>query len=195
MSSQLSRRLALFLPLALATCGEPERVYTPLSYTDLPPIQLNVSDIAVQQQFFPAGVAPDVTAQDPEPPARALKTMAQDRLQAYGTSNHAVFAITNASLVRNGDIIDGAMTVTLTIQDNDGARLGFAEARVTNRRTGRIDSLRGALYDMTKAMMDDMNIEFEYQIRQHLKPFLTDSIAPAAPVEQAPLDPNLPPRS
>jgi hypothetical protein len=189
MSIRFSRRLALILPFALAACGEPERVYAPLRYTDLPPIQLAVTDIAVQQQFFPAGVAPDVTAQDPAPPVGALKAMAQDRLQAYGTSNHAVFAITNASLTRDNDVIQGTLAVTLTILDNDGARLGYAEARVANRRAGRVDSLRGTLYDMTASMMNDMNIEFEYQIRQHLKPFLTDTIAPAAPVEQAPLDP------
>jgi hypothetical protein len=36
--------------------------------------------------------------------------------------------------------------------------------------------------------MSDMNIEFEYQIRHHLKEWLTNGAAPAAPVEQAPLD-------
>ena len=37
-------------------------------------------------------------------------------------------------------------------------------------------------------MMNDMNVEFEYQIRRNLKAWLTTSTAPAAPVEQAPLD-------
>ena len=36
--------------------------------------------------------------------------------------------------------------------------------------------------------MSDMNIEFEYQIRHNLKNWLTNGAAPAAPVEQAPLD-------
>ena len=36
--------------------------------------------------------------------------------------------------------------------------------------------------------MSDMNIEFEYQIRKSLKPWLTSDAAPPTPVEQAPLD-------
>ena len=44
------------------------------------------------------------------------------------------------------------------------------------------------LYDMTKAMMSDMNVEFEYQLRHNLKDYLTSPAAPDTPVEQAPLE-------
>ena len=46
---------------------------------------------------------------------------------------------------------------------------------------------RTVLYDMTKSMMSDMNVEFEYQIRRNLKDWLTNGAAPGMPVEQAPL--------
>jgi hypothetical protein len=49
-------------------------------------------------------------------------------------------------------------------------------------------NLASVLYDMTKAMMSDMNIEFEYQLRHNLKDYLTTPAAPDAPVEQAPLE-------
>ncbi|MDR3533285.1 MAG: hypothetical protein P4L90_22340 [Rhodopila sp.] len=185
----LTRRFALLLPLALAACGGGEEpVYEPLRYNYLPPIQLNVASIEVEQRFIPAGVAPDVSGLDPVPPIEALRAMANDRLQAFGTANKAVFSILDASLTRVNDVVIGSMAVSLTILDDNGAQLGFAEARVQSRHTGQIDKLRPVLYDMTKSMMNDMNIEFEFQIRHHLKDWLTTGAAPDTPVEQTPLE-------
>lgn len=184
----LCRRLVLILPLVLAACGGPEKVYPPLSYSDLPPIQLKVANIDVQQQFFPAGRDPDISRKDPAQPVDALKAMVHDRLQAFGTSNKAVVAIQNASLTQNGDIIALELQITLTILDDDGNQVGYATARVSSRHTERTDDLRQTLYDMTSGAMNQMNVEFEYQIRKNLKPWLTDTVAPDVPVEQAPLE-------
>ena len=148
----LKRRFILLLPLALAACGGTNTtVFEPLRYNYLPPIQLNVASIAIEQRFVPAGVAPDVSAQDPAPPIDALKAMASDRLQAFGTGNKAVFAILDAALTQDGDVLIGSMAVSLTIVDDSGAQLGFAEARVQGRHTGSSGDLRTALYDMTKS--------------------------------------------
>ena len=114
-AGHITRRLALLMPLALAACGgEPEPVFEPLRYTYLPPIQLNVTAIDVEQQFIPAGVPPDVSLQDPASPVEALKAMAHDRLQAFGTANKAVFAIMDAALTRENDVVTGSMAVSLT---------------------------------------------------------------------------------
>jgi hypothetical protein len=185
----LTRRSALLLPLVLAACGgEEQRVFEPLRYNYLPPIQLKVASIAIEQRFVPSGIDPDVSGMDPVPPIEALKAMANDRLQAFGTSNKAVFAILDASLIRQDDGVNGSMAVSLTVFDDNGVQLGFAEARVQSRRTGVSGNLAPVLYDMTKAMMSDMNIEFEYQLRHNLKDYLATPAAPDTPVEQAPLE-------
>lgn len=189
-AGHLTRRFALLLPFALAACGDdeaPETNFQPLRYNYLPPIQLNVASIAIEQRFFPSGIAPDVSNLDPEPPVQALKAMANDRLQAFGTSNKAVFAVLDGSMSREGDTVTGAMAVSLSVLDDSGTQLGFAEARVQSRHTGRINGLRAVLYDLTKSMMDDMNVEFEYQIRHNLKDWITVPVAPGTPVEQTPL--------
>ena len=186
----LRRRFIMLLPLGIAACGSrPEPVFEPLRYNYLPPLQLNVAAIDIAQRFIPSGVPPDVSTLDPVPPIEALKAMANDRLQAFGTANKAVFTIQDASLTRENDVVQGSLAVSLTIQDDTGGPLGFAEARVQNRHTGRIDEIRPVLYEMTKTMMSDMNVEFEYQIRHNLRSWLTDGTAPDTPVEQAPLDP------
>ena len=187
-AGHLNRRSVLLLPLALAACGDNDEVaFDALRYNDLPPIQMNVASIRIEQRFVPSGVPPDVSNQDPAPPVEALKAMASDRLQAFGTANTAVFAILDATLTREGDVVLGSMAVSLTILDDSGTQIGLAQARVQSRHTGQLNHIRKVLYDLTKSMMIDMNIEFEYQIRRNLRTFLTNAVAPDTPVEQAPL--------
>src|SRR5689334_21888720 len=138
----LTRRCALLLPLALAACGgggAEEQVFEPLGFNYLPPIQLNVAKIDIEQRFVPAGVPPDVSGEDPVSPVAALRAMAADRLQAFGTANRAVFAILDASMMRTGDVIRGTFAVSLTILDDNGAQRGFAEARVQASHSGTAD--------------------------------------------------------
>ncbi len=187
----LTRRFTLLLPLALAACesgGDENGTFEPLRFNYLPPIQLNVASIQIEQRFVPSGIAPDVSNQDPEPPIAALRAMSADRLQAFGTANRAVFAILDASITQENNVLRGSFAVSLTIYGDDGSQRGFAEARVESRHSGRIDDLRSVLYDMTKSMMTDMNVEFEYQIHRNLKNWLTAAVAPDTPVQQAPLD-------
>jgi hypothetical protein len=191
--SGLSRRAILTLPLLLAACGgddssESASAFPPLRYDYLPPIQLNVASVEIQQQFIPSGLPPDVTAADPVQPTDALKEMAKDRLQSLGTSNKAVFAILNASLTREEDVVRGTLSVSLTIYDGDNAQQGYAVATVDRSHSGDIDNLRKALYAFTKALMNDMNVEFEYQVRRNLKNWLASAAAPDTPVQQDPLD-------
>jgi hypothetical protein len=58
---------------------------------------------------------------------------------------------------------------------------------VSSTYTGDLDDLPSRLYDMTKDMMDRMNVEFEYQVRRSLGSWLLTAGAPQAPVEQQPL--------
>lgn len=188
-----SRRAFLALPVLLAACGDEEPAETansfpPLRFDYLPPIPLNVASIDIQQRFVPAGIPPDVSPQDPVQPVDALKAMAHDRLQALGTTNKAVFAIIDATLSRMDEVIRGTMTVSLTLYDSDGAQSGYATATVERSHTGEDSDIRSTLYEFTKTMMNDMNVEFEYQIRKNLKDWLATPSAPDTPVEAAPLD-------
>ncbi len=159
--------------------------FSPLRYNYLPPIRLNVASIDIQQRFYPSGMPPDITSLDPVHPVEALRSMAEDRLQALGTGGQAVFGITNASLTQQDDVITCALAVELEIYPTPGIRSGFAQAIVSRQHTGSVDDLRAALYDITKATMDAMNVEFEYQVRRNLAPWLVS--ATPGPVQQQPL--------
>jgi hypothetical protein len=187
--------MALFFLLGasagLASCARrtaPAMAFAPLRYDYLPPIRLNVASIDIDQRFVPAPGGP--LALDPVQPADALRQMAQDRLQAMGSAGRAVFAINDASIVQFGDSLSGLMAVQLDVYTSDATRAAFAEARVARRSALAGQDLRSALYELTKQMMDAMNVEFEFQVRRALRDWLITSPAGVpAPVEEQPLPP------
>lgn len=192
MSVRLSRRATLLLPLLLAACaGEtPEPVaYRPLDYSYLPPLNLNVARIAVEQHFIPSDQPPSVNQYDPVSPTAALRRMAVERLKPFGSAGKAVFVIQDASLVQAGDTITGTFTVRLEIYTSAGTRAGFAEATVSRQRVGKVGNMSETLYLLTRKLMDQMNVELEYQIRRSLGDWLVAPGAQAAPVQAAPLAP------
>jgi hypothetical protein len=189
----LTRRASLLLvgllPLALAACADsaPPRSYPPLRYSYLPPLRLNVASVDIEQRYVASGEAPDVSQSDPVRPVDALRAMGEDRLKAFGGAGRANLVINNASLTQSGDAITGAFAVQLEVFGADGAKAGFAEAQVTRTRSGETDDLPAVLYDLTKEMMDAMNVELEYQVRHSLAAWLVPENAAPAPVEQQPL--------
>jgi hypothetical protein len=161
--------------------------FAPLTYGYLVPLRLNVATID-EASPPPPGPLDDV---NPAPPSQALLQMAKDRLAPGGSLGRAVFTIDDATITRTHDGLNGSLAVHLDVLTSDGARAGFAEARVSRRASGIGSNLRAALYDITAQMMQDMNVEFEFQVRQSLREWLQEATtAPPPPaVEQQPLSP------
>jgi len=190
----LSRRSSLLLPLALAACGGEPPSYPPLRYNYLPPIRLNVASVSVRPDYVPSGVAPDLSPLDPVQPVDALRQMAEDRLRPFGPAGQAVFVIQNASVLRDGDTITGTFAVRLDIYTSANTRVGYAEARVAHSHSGHVDDMQQLLYDMTKQLMDEMNVQFEYQVVHSLRDWVAPVGGGPAPVQQQPLGaPGAPP--
>jgi hypothetical protein len=181
--TRVSRRLALLLPLVGTGCGEDMSPgpMPPLRYDYLMPLRLNVAAVDIGDAPPPS----PIEAQSPVPAGMALRQMALDRLTADGASGRAVFVIDTAQISQSAGGLSGIMAVHLDILATDGARVGFAEARVSRTATAR-GNLRRALYDLTRQMMDDMNVEFEFELRRSLREWLQDvTAAPTpGPVEQ-----------
>jgi hypothetical protein len=181
---RLSRRLALMGVLGLAGCAgdDAPRSFQPLRFDYLTPLQLNVGSIEVAE-LPPPG---PLDSESPTPAGPALRQMAEDRLSAAGTAGRAVVTIDQARITRRNGGLDGAFAMHLDIKDANGRSAGYAEALVSRRKGDIGRDLRGGLYEITKQMLDDMNIELEFQIRRSLKDYLqATSTAPApAAVQQ-----------
>jgi hypothetical protein len=194
-----ARRAALLLLLLLAACGRSgppiPTSFAPLTYEYLTRLPLNVAAIDIDDSWSPPPVAGQVGPLSPVPPQMALRQMAQDRLFAAGGSGRGVFQILDASIVQVGGNLQASFAVRLTVTSGDGLGHGFAEARVLrtapfNDARG-LSALRAALYDLTRATMENMNVEFEYQIRRALRDYLqAPGAAPASgPVQSETLGP------
>ena len=184
------RRMALLLPLWAAGCGgdAPLRTsFPPLRSDYLVPLALNVASVAYADLPPPN----PLDELDPTPPGPALLQLAHDRLSAAGAGGQALVTVTDATVARGGNVLVGSLGLRVEITGADGSSAGFAEAKVTRRLVGVGPDLRGGLYDMTKQMLDDMNVELEYQLRQNLREYLQmPQTAPApAPVQQQDLAP------
>lgn len=193
--------LALGLPLALAACvgdAAPVPVLTqplaPLSFDYLPKLRLNVASVRVENR---SAILPgDVSSLSPIVPAGALRQMAEQRLVPAGSAGTAVFVIDDASIIQAPGSLTGTMTVHLDVLTGDGQRAAFAEARVARIRTtvngGDLPTL---LATLTREMMDQMNVEFEYQVRHALRDWLQEGAAGSAvpaPVQQQDLGGSAP---
>jgi hypothetical protein len=179
----IRRLLPLLAVLALAACGgppPPATVFPPLDYSYLPPIVLKVSNINVVNQYVPDPSAATLIGQDPEAPANALSDMLNRRIVAGGTQGNGVVTIEVASIEQVGNSYTGTMTVRVDVQSADGKSTGFTEASVTHSQSVPDDAkdIPATLYAMTKALMDTMNVQLQYQLQQNLSSWISYSAVP-----------------
>ena len=179
----------------LAGCGGDEPPpgpvsYAPLHYEYLRKLRLDVGSIDVQDHSVPLG-SNDVANQSPVTLAQAAVQMGHDRLFPAGMAGQAQFVVDQASIMRgpNG-VLDGLLAVHLSLFNAAGVQTGFAQARVTHEHIPGSDpeNPQNELYEMTRDIMKDMNVELEFQIRRTLRDQLVTGEPLPAPVTVAPLD-------
>ncbi|MCI1242761.1 MAG: hypothetical protein LKI99_02600 [Acetobacter fabarum] len=182
---RLSHLVAAFvLPAALAGCADqpqPTR-FAPLSYDYLGQIHLNVATLDVVDNSVANPEPGDIGYKSPSPPDHTLRQMAADRLIATGNAaaaSTAHFVIDRAFILHQpGGTLDGQMDIHLDILNPEGRRVATASAQAT--QTLHPDPSQDVespanLYEITKDMMQTINVEFEYQIRHSLNKWLVDA--------------------
>jgi hypothetical protein len=193
------KELLCFLALlALGACGgdepPPDENYAPLHYEFLRQLRLNVGSVDVVDHSAPPGPG-DVSAQDPVSPDQVFNQLARDRLVAAGTAGRAVFTVDAATITQgDGGALNGVLAGHLAVFSDAGQQVADAEARVSRQHVpgSEPENLRNNLYDMTRQMMDDMNVELEFQIRRSMRSWLVSNTAVPAPVTAGPLAPATP---
>ncbi len=184
--------LVVILSLLTTGCGfgsstPPETPqFEPLHYEYLTKIRLDVARVDIDDSWAPRGEDRHVEYLSPMQPLDALRQMANDRLVAGGNTNRALFTIEDASIIRLANSYQAKLAVRLDILDDAGNKLRGIEARVTDVHPITSESgeaVRQDLYALTRQAMDDMNVEFEYQIRRRLNAQMepTTPTAPAPP--------------
>lgn len=196
-------KASLALPLVAAACATTEDSLPPLrplvtGYRHLTPLRLNVLEIELAeplpgtvQVILPAPMRPDVE----------LRRMAEHRLVPIGTTGKARFLITNARFTRQplaaqgglsgffagepGERLACELACRVEIISGEGNRVAFVESQVQRQQSVADGASAGtrlqAAEDLVRQSMDDMNVEFEFQLRRTLRAWLAEGLTPTAP--------------
>lgn len=175
---------ALVLPVALIGCAEQKQPteFAPLNYDYLGQIHLNVATLDVVDNSVTNPEPGDIGYKSPSPPDHTLRQMASDRLVAVGNTAAATtahFVIDRAFIIHQpGGTLDGQMDIHLDLLNPEGKRVATASAQATQTLhpdpSQEVESPAN-LYEITKDMMQTINVEFEYQIRHSLNKWLVDA--------------------
>ncbi|WP_143018009.1 hypothetical protein [Belnapia rosea] len=178
-SVMLDRRSVMLFPLLAAACaGTPEPVPIPpgpLGYKHLTPLPLNVAGIDIAEDQ-PPGVPGDIGARLSPSAAEAVRIMARDRLIAVGTTGQARFAISQAQVIQGPSSLNCLLGCRLEVVSSLGSRLGFAEAAVTRGVNGPEANRPRAADALLRRAMEDLNVEFEFQLRRALRDWISATV-------------------
>ncbi len=182
----IDRRFLLAGLLALASCGSGEKpVFEPLDYDYLTKIKLDAGQLDIDDGWVPRGSARHVEYLAPSRPLKTLRKMAEQRLLTGSMTGRAVLTITDASLILNRGRFEGSFALRLELFGADGNSRGTADARVRGARVAKDDEDEDAtridLDALVRKMMEDLNVEFQFQVQRAFKDALqsTDTTAPA----------------
>jgi len=171
----MKKRLAVISVLALAACSSPPppQNFAPLDYSYLRPFTFKVANISVVNSYVPGPDEAQLNANNPAPPAPALLAMLNHRMQPSGQPGNGTVTVQAASITEGGGNLNGQMTVDINLTSADGRSTGFAEASVQASAPvpdGDNDSpdMQAALYQMTKKLMDAINVQLPYQITHNI---------------------------
>jgi hypothetical protein len=178
----------------LAACAPPvsSTQFPKLTFTHLPSIHLDARTLMVVDDYRSAGRS-DVAQGMPVPPAVVVHQWANDRLVPAGKNGEIVVTITEASVVettleRTGGVrgfvttdhserYDGRLAVKVKIRDTAAQRGGDVFAFASRSRTVAenltLNERDSVLFEITEAMINDLNLELEKSISQFLRPFVT----------------------
>ena len=193
MSRLLTSFAALFLSLSLTACEKPllEVSYPQLRFNHLPAIKLDVATIEIIEKYQSPLQAPNMEHKLPLAPTKAMRSWAEARLHAAGTSGVARFIIIDASVkaealakkkgLKAAFTIDQSiryrarLSAKLEVETAGGLGRGFAEAKSSRQRTMpedvSINERDDALYTFVEAAAMDFDKAMVRNIEKYLGPF------------------------
>lgn len=198
MNKTTTKSIRLFLAglavVVLAGCETalPLNQFPELRYNHLAPIRLDAVRVEVVEQYKSIGARPYVEHEFPHRPATLAARWATDRLKPVGTGNLIRVTILKGSVVEvplartegvkgvftidQSEQYDGTLSVRVEIIGPGGRQLAYVTSQATQSRSVSEDITLAARekiwFRITEAMMNNLNLSLERQIRQHFKSWL-----------------------
>jgi hypothetical protein len=180
------------LALSACTTPPPARNLDRISYSEKPPIRLDVREVEIQRAYRPPNAAPNVDHLFPVPPAAGAQLWAADRLTAAGPLRRARFIVREAPVIEIPLERSGGLTGAFTIEQSERyeARLvaelqilsesGAVEASVTVEVTHyrtvaenvTLNERVQVWHEMTQTLLDEMDRQLDAAIKEGLYAYL-----------------------
>jgi hypothetical protein len=177
---------------ACATPPPPVRNLDRISYSERPPIRLDVREIEIQRAYQPPNAAPNVDHLFPVPPAAGAQLWAADRLKAAGASRRARFIVREAPVIEIPLARSSGLTGSFTIDQSERyeARLvaelqilaeddrieASVMVEVTHHRTVpenlTLNQRVEVWHQMTRSLLDEMDRQLDANIKEALYAYL-----------------------
>lgn len=185
--------LALFLGLGgltLAACSTPQTAtYPDITFNHLKPINMAVGSIRVVDAYQAPLTGDHVEHRFPQPPEKALKRWAHDRINPVGGDMIARFTIEKAGVkeirletdktlkakftTEQSEKYESTLWAKLEIVDQLGNVHGQSLAEVSRSQTvpedATLQEREKVWFEFTEKMMTDFNAHMEKNIRAHLQ--------------------------
>ncbi len=197
----MPRRLPLTVLLCLILSGvalsgctppPPVRHLETISYSERPPIRLDVREIEIRRTYRPPNAAPNVDHMFPVPPAAGAQLWAADRLRAAGPQRRALFIVQEAPVIEIPLARSNGLTGTFTIEQSeryeahlvaelqiladDGRIEASVTVEVTHHRTVpenlTFNERVEVWHEMTRSLLDEMDRQLDATIAEALTAYL-----------------------
>ena len=180
--------------VALSGCTTPPPVRNldTISYSERPPIRLDVREIEIQRAYQPPNAAPNVDHLFPVPPAAGAQLWAADRLKAAGPQRSARFIVHEAPVIEISLARTGGLTGTLTVEQSeryearlvaelqiladDDSVVASVTVEVTHHRTVpenlTLNERVEVWHEMTRSLLDEMDRQLDATITEALTAYI-----------------------
>ncbi len=184
--------LAIAGAVSSCTAAPPEPVYPQLTYGHLGAIRLDVAAVEIVEVYVPPLKPPNVEHEFPITPGAAARRWFEDRLQAVGAAGLALAVVREASVVEvalkkttgltglvtkdQSERYDAKLVMEIEIRSAVGDREAFVRAVATRSRSVpediTLNDREKVFFELTEALMNDINAQLLNQINQHLVKYL-----------------------
>jgi hypothetical protein len=183
-----------FVAIVVAGCAaEVQKPGFPqISFAHLQPISLNVARVEVENRYVSPAARPNVEHEFPVSPAAVAMNWGRDRLRTAGASGVARVVVRRASVVEvplkrsegvkglftrdQSERYDAVIDMMAEIRDKAGNVRVTVESTAKRSRTvsENISPIKRekVWFEMTEAMMSDLNMALENQMRIHMKDWI-----------------------
>ena len=180
------------LALSACTTPPPVRNLDRISYSEKPPIRLDVREVEIQRAYRPPNAAPNVDHLFPVPPAAGAQLWAADRLKAAGPLRRARFIVREAPVIEIPLERSSGLTGTFTIEQSeryearlvaevqilaeDGGIEASVTAEISHHRTVpenvTLNERIQVWHEMTRTLLDEMDRQLDAVIKAELYKYL-----------------------